>query len=210
MITMNLSSWADYKTLVSAKMLLMQYSETGTAYHVFSSESNSFMWCISLLKGSSDGTDFENSYKSAANAPLETKAASGRPERVAPSPQPNNTTEKWLGFHIEMTTEDQVKTLDIQFDTTVYLKGGEIYSSNCDASDIVKADVVLVSNPSYVVQADILKNVYMFPGHRITFLSSECMLMPTTVMLRVTYTKGGATDTIRSISALADYFKPNS
>jgi len=207
---MNVLSWSDFKTLASNKKLLMQYSDDGTNYEIFASEHGEFNWHITLSKGTSDATDFENNFKSAANAPLETKSDAGRPERVAPSPQPNNTTEKWKGFHIEIAAEDTTAVFDISFDTDVYLKGGIIYSDDCDCEDYVKADVVLKSNPAYVVQADLLKDVYMLPNLIIPFMSSECMYMPATVMLRVTYTKGTPTDTARCISAMADYFKVNS
>lgn len=204
-----LGIWTDYKTLVSSKKLLMQYEDTPNRYHVFSQEAGVFMWRISLPKGSAEATDFENNYKATANAPLECKADAGRPERVAPSPQPNNTTEAWKGFHLNLGSSDASGTIDISFSSNVYLKGGEVYSEDADPEDTVKVDVVLVSNPAYVVTADLLKDVYMLKNYPIRFMSSECMYLPSTVMLRVTYTKKTGDTTTRSISALADYFKVN-
>ena len=67
---MSVNSWSDYKTLVTNKTLLMQYSDDGNTYNIFAPEAQTFLWNISLLKGTSDATDFENNYKSAANAPM--------------------------------------------------------------------------------------------------------------------------------------------
>lgn len=205
---MEISSWSDFKNLVNGKMLLMQYVEAGNNYEISAPESSSFLWHTSLLKGSSDAADFETNFKATANQPLENKAAAGRPERVAASPQPNNTMEKWKGFHLEMAAEDTTATIDISFDHDVYLKGGNVYSDDCDCEDYVSASIVLKANPAYVIKADLLKNVYMAPNLLIPFISSECTFLPSTVMLRVTYTKGAPTDTARCVSALADYFEP--
>lgn len=206
---MNINTWAGFKALVNSKQLLIQYTESEAVYELFAPEAGSFMWATSLLKGTSDATDFENNFKPTANASLENKAGIGRPERVAASPQPNNTTEKWKGFHVEIGAEESAKTIDISFDTTVYLKGGTVYSNDCSSLDHVKADVVAKANPAYVIKANVLDGIFMLPGDKINFMSSECMLMPSTVMLRVTYTKGTPTDTARSVSALADYFETN-
>lgn len=67
---MNVNSWSDFKTLVTNKVLLMQYSDNGISYEIFAPEATVFLWTTSLVKGSSDATDFENNYKSAANAPM--------------------------------------------------------------------------------------------------------------------------------------------
>jgi len=207
---MEISSWSDFKALVSSKKLLIQYTDTGTNYEVFAPEAGEFLWQTALVKGSDDATDFETNFKSTANAPLEIKADYGRPERIAPSPQPNNTTEMWKGFQLFLDTDDESGTIDISFSANVYLKGGEIYSGDCDPEDKIKVDVVLVSSPTTVVTADLLKDVYMLKDYPIRFMSSECMWLPSTAMLRVTYTKKSGDTTTRSISALADYFKVNS
>jgi hypothetical protein len=67
---MNVASWSNYKTLVSNKLLLIQYSETNTHYEIFAPEGNAFLWAFTLLKGTSDATDFENNYKASANQKL--------------------------------------------------------------------------------------------------------------------------------------------
>lgn len=207
---MMIQSWTEFKSLVSNKKLLIQYVEGAGDYNVYASEAGEFMWAAILQKdGGADVTDFETNFKASANQPIENKADVGRPKRVATSPQPNDTTEKWKGFHMEIGTEETSKTIDISFDGLVYLKGGTVYSNDCSTLDHMKVDVVAKANPAYVIKANILSGIYMLPGNKINFLSSECMMIPSTVMLRVTYTKGTTTDTARSISMLIDYFETN-
>jgi hypothetical protein len=67
---MTLTSWSDFKTLVSNKTLLMQYSAGANSYEIFAPEAGVFMWHITLNSGTSDYTDFENNFKASANAPL--------------------------------------------------------------------------------------------------------------------------------------------
>lgn len=67
---MEVDTWANFKTLVTSKILLMQYSDAGSNYEIFAPEAQTFLWHISLVKGSSDATDFDNNYKAAANAPM--------------------------------------------------------------------------------------------------------------------------------------------
>jgi hypothetical protein len=202
---MNLSSWADYKTLVSSKMLLMQYSETASTYHVFSSEANVFMWCISLLKGSSDGTDFENNYKSTINKPLENKAGAGRPERVAASPQPNNTVEHWKGYQIALTSGNQSAYVDVEFSADIYLKGGRIISLDVDEDDYVSVEARLKSNDA-VYMPGLIETAYMLPNVALSFLSEECMLFPSILKLRITLTCPAADKNVTA-NILVDYFK---
>lgn len=67
---MNLTSWSDFKTLVTSKVLLMQYSVGSNSYEIFAPEAGVFMWHITLDSGTSDYTDFETNFKSSANAPM--------------------------------------------------------------------------------------------------------------------------------------------
>lgn len=207
MQVLEVCTWDRFKTLISSKKILIQYIDDGDGYVIVAPEDGVILWRIRLLKGTADATDFDNNFAATANRPLEIKADFGRPIRTTPSPQPNNTTEAWKGFHIDLATDDETGTMDISFGADVYLKGGEIYSEDADPADKLKVDVVLVSNPATVVTADLLKDVYMLKNYPIRFISSECMWLPSTVMLRVTYTKKSGDTTTRSISALADYFR---
>jgi hypothetical protein len=70
MQTMSVATWSEYKTLLTNKVLTIQYYDDGTSYNLFAPEAQTFLWSICLLKGSSDATDFETNYKPTANAPM--------------------------------------------------------------------------------------------------------------------------------------------
>jgi hypothetical protein len=70
MQTMSVTTWSDYKTLLTSKVLTIQYYDDGTSYNLFAPEAQTFLWSIVLLKGSSDATDFETNFISTANAPM--------------------------------------------------------------------------------------------------------------------------------------------
>ena len=77
---MLIDSWDNFKILVSTKALLMQYMERADTYEIFAPEAQTFLWNISLLKGSSDVIDFETNYKSDCNKPLEFRSVDGLPK----------------------------------------------------------------------------------------------------------------------------------
>ena len=69
-IIMPVNSWSDFKVLLSAKSLQIQYSETSAAYELYMAEVGIFLWNMSLPKDNgADVTDFENNYKPTANRP---------------------------------------------------------------------------------------------------------------------------------------------
>lgn len=59
-------SWNNFKTIVSSKVLSVQYDDLGDTYDVFAVEEE-ILWQASLYKGSSESTDFETNYKPTAN-----------------------------------------------------------------------------------------------------------------------------------------------
>ena len=79
MIEMPVSSWAQYKTLVSDKDLKIQYYETDERYELFSIEQGCIVWKIAILKDAeADVTDWEDNYKASANQPLGNNAYSAQ------------------------------------------------------------------------------------------------------------------------------------
>jgi hypothetical protein len=70
MQTMEISTWTEYKNLLTSKVLGIQYGESPTWYELYAPEAQTFMWHISLEKGTADATDFEANYKPTANAPM--------------------------------------------------------------------------------------------------------------------------------------------
>ena len=68
---MEASSWSNFKTLVSDKTLLIQYSENARGYNLYAPEASVFMWHIWVPKdGGADVADFETNFKPTANAPM--------------------------------------------------------------------------------------------------------------------------------------------
>lgn len=78
MILMPINSWDTYKsTVIVAKALMIQYSETSTNYDIYASE-DAFVWNISLSKdGGADVTDFETNYKPTANRAILARDSDG-------------------------------------------------------------------------------------------------------------------------------------
>lgn len=185
MRNISISNWSDFKTIIASKKLLMQYYDSTTKYNVFAVENSSLYWEISLLKDEgSDVTDFENNYKANCNAPLEVRSSAGRPARTSPSPQPNGTVQKLKGYQILLTSGNTDAYVDISFDHTVYIKGGNIVSAGVDEDDYVNAKTLLVSDDTVVVDG-IIDHGYMIPNVKLDFVSPECMEFPSYLKLRV-------------------------
>lgn len=198
-------SYSDFKTYITNKALLIQYTQDSNSYSLFAIEAGVISWQTNLLKGSSDATDFETNYKSTANAPLEIKAAVGRPLRVSASPQPANTIQHWKGYQLTIPAGQTSAYVDISFPSTVYLRGGNIVSPDVDYDDYVTVDILLAANSAPYVPG-LISNAHMIPSLPISFESAESMAFPTAVKIRVTLTttEADATDTHANI--LVNYF----
>lgn len=205
---MELGSWDLFKSLVSSKKLLIQYTEDSTGYQLSASEAGMFLWRYRILKDTDDATDFETNFKSSANAPLEIKASVGKPIRVAPSAQPVDTTESWKGFHVD-NDQDNYFYFDIEFSTDVYLRGGKVHCKEAVCGEMIDVDVVLKSDNTPVKEG-LLTTVPIIADHWITFMSEESLLLPSYLKLRVKYTKGSSQTSARCVTAIAQFFKPDS
>lgn len=204
---MNIISWTAFKSLVSSKGLLIQYTENTNTYDLYAIESNAFMWYYSLLMDSgSDQIDFETNFKSTANAPLEIKAASGRPLRVSASPQPMNTVEHWQGYQITVPVGQSSGYVDVSFANSVYVHGGYIVSPDVDFSDYVGVDVLLVANSAEYIPG-IISTAYMIPNLPVSFESYESMQFPPAVKFRVTLTLGDVHTADTHANILINYFE---
>jgi len=68
---MEVSSWSEFKSLLTSKQLLIQYSGNTRGYDLYASEAGVFIWHIWIPKDSgSDISDFETNFKPTANAPM--------------------------------------------------------------------------------------------------------------------------------------------
>lgn len=202
---MEVASWSDFKTLVTAKALLPQYMESGNIYDVFATEHGEFIWHVNVVKDTADGDDFEDNYKANYNKPLEIKAGVGRAERICVSPQPNNTTERWKGYEISCGTEDTSVAIDITFGTKIYLRGGFMYSKDVTNGDKAKVEIQTQIASVWTTIMTPMEDLYLVNGMRVEVLSSECMEFATTLRLKVTFTPA-ATGTAKKVYMLLDYY----
>ena len=205
MKTVNVTSWASWKTLIAAKNLLPQYIEHADRYDLFAVET-SIVWELSILKDDgADVIDFETNYKSTYNQPLEIKAAAGRPIRISASPQPANTVEHWKGYQITIPTGQTSAYVDISFPSTVYLKGGYIVSADVDFDDYVQVDVLVAANNA-TYMSGLISTAYMIPNMPVSFESAESMAFPSSLKIRVTLNAGAPDLTDIHANILVDYF----
>jgi hypothetical protein len=188
MITMDVSTWTAFKSLVTSKALLIQYTDLENKYEVYAAEAQTFIWHTVLMKdGETDVVDFETNFKSTANAPLEIKAGAGRPERTVNSPQPAGTRQRWKGYQITIAEGQTTAYVDVGFDTAMYVMGGLIYSPDVDEDDSVTVDILVKANDA-VYLSKMVDGVYLIPNMEISFMSSESMLFPSSVKFRITLT----------------------
>jgi hypothetical protein len=206
MITMNVATWSDFKTLVAAKKILMQYTDDGGKYHVFAIEHPGIAWAIRLLKdGSADVEDFEDNFKTNANKPLEVRSSSVRPPRVTASPQPDGTTETWKGFEIEFGTEDTEKSVYVTFDTIIYLRGGYMLADNVLDGDVLNATVEAFNGSTWNEVSHPMIDVPLSTKGKIEVVSPECLDFPTYLRLKVTITSQAGS--ARKYRGYLDYYK---
>jgi len=202
MKNVNVTSWAAWKSLVTAKALLPQYIETPDRYDVFAIEAN-LCWEISVLKnGGADVTEFEASYKSTYNKPLEIKAGPGRPIRTAASPQPINTVQHWKGYKLTLSAGQTSTYTDVSFPSLTYVKGGQFYCGNTQPDDHVSVDLYYGET---LILPTLLDSCYLVDNMLVPFVSPESMALAPEFKLRVTFA-GSSSLTARSVYALLEYY----
>ena len=207
MIIVPIASWTDFESLVSSKKLLMQYSEDPAGYEIYAPEGEIFVWNIHLLKGTSDGDDFEDNHKATSNKPLFVRGGADRPMRVSASPQPDGTVEHWKGYEISCGSGDSSKTIDVTFASKVYLRGGTMYSAEVVAGDKFKAEVQAdVGGGTWVTVLTPMEDIFLLANIPTVVTSPECMEMPTTTRLRVTFTPS-STGVAKKVYFFVNYFK---
>jgi len=207
MKNVNVSSWAAWKSLVLAKGMLPQYIESSDRYDLFAIEAN-ISWEFNILKdGGADVTEFEVSYKSTYNKPLEVKAGPGRPTRVAASPQPINTVQRWKGYKLTLPTGQTSAYLDISFGVLIYLKGGIIVpDGEADGSCRLSLDVLYGAN-DMVILPGILDGCYIMSDQPVNFVSPEAMAVAPELKIRLTISTESPLEEDRTVFITAEYFK---
>lgn len=206
MISMTLASWSDYKTIISSKKLLMQYSEFSDRYDIYASEAGIFLWSYSISKSdSTDVSDFESNFKSNANKPLEVRSSANRPARVSASPQPDNTAEHWKGFEVAFGTEDAEVSIYVTYASTIYLRGGWLLPDNVIDGDLLNVEVEAFNGTTWDLVKTPMEDVPLSTLEKIEVVSPECMEFPTYLRLKITITS--QTGAARTYRGYLDYYK---
>jgi hypothetical protein len=210
MNTIGYTTWLGIdglKAFVSAKKIPVNRIDEGYSWHIIATDGNITHECRIFKDNGTDHTDFETSYES-LNSAMAVRADLGRPQRVSPSSQPGNTTEKWKGYHVEIAENETEKTILINFPNDVFLRGGNIYSDDCSCKDYFTVDVVWTEYPAMVIYPNLLETIYMTKNTFIPFISAECMKFPPMLSLQITYYKYN--DSVaRCVSAVANFYEPN-
>lgn len=200
--------YSQFKSLLSSKALLGQYKELSDRYELFAIEGVYVSWETTILKDSDEGTDFEVNHKANYNKPLEIKAGPGRPPRMAPSPQPINTIQKFKGFMLTIPANETTATLDVQWASKdIYLKGGIIKAGvdMVSPTDTMKMDVLYAANDMLIVP-NILESIPLHNGGSLSFSSPESMYLAKELKLRITVSCSSAL-VDRHIHIIAEYFE---
>lgn len=165
MILMPISTWSEFKSLViEAKGLSYQFAESSDRYEIYASE-NLFVWNISLLKGTSDATDFETNYKTSGNSQAK--------ERVIQVLGKDNLS---LSPRASIFTVPKGTTYnyDKQLDATLVVRGGILFTQDGIVGDSLKVQVIdkddvlgLGATPgSPIVLGQYVKEWFVMPGIR--------------------------------------------
>lgn len=146
MQTMEITSWSDFKALVTAKGLLIQYTQVDNYYSIYAPESP-FLWHISLIQdGGSDQIDFETNYKSTANAPLEYRSVDGLPKYASAMFVDN------LSYWVDGTNGNlsisagQSGYLRTNFSVPFKLNGVDIHWENANFGDCINFEIGMYNN----------------------------------------------------------------
>lgn len=189
---MAIDTWSNYKTLINNKELEMQYNEFGDRYDIFASESP-FLWVITLLKNTSDATDFENNYKSNCNKQVHQVI------HISGFRRYDSGAENLYRYSVKDTaTANDTKTIDKKFTEPVYLYGG-IYEIVGNANDgdyleiqVIDIDNVLGYGTNFVLATFVEKEYINIERKYNEITSEDGDLIPTGVYLRVKYTAAGS------------------
>jgi hypothetical protein len=152
-------SWADFKALVIAKGLFMQYdtsSHDGNDYYNLWAKDGDDEFVCSIVNddpANSDQEDFETNYQDTCNKPLSSYSQEGKPNVIASS-RPNGTEtyfttvgDHWVnqtigdGKRMEWdfsNSDDEVsaptgfkrKRIDVVFIDSIWIKEGSLYFHN--------------------------------------------------------------------------------
>jgi len=182
-------SWSEFKNTVDLKHLNIQYTETEEEYYIWAVDNGDRYYCIiDKDVDTEDQQDFENNYKSKANAPQNPRSVDGKTIVRAESRPLDCTTvftcigdsDNNIGDGKELSwdfsnTEDEVpapagyrrKRLEFKFLDPVHIKEGAVYFYGAQKGSYVDFYIVCPAgnyyydnngNPQYATEDTIISH----------------------------------------------------
>lgn len=146
MQNMDIQTWADFKTLVVNKNLLIQYVSRDNVYDIYGAD-GPFLWHVIIVKdGGSDQVDFETNYKSTSNLPLEYRSVDGLTKFASAMFVDN------LGYWVDGSngiltiSSGQTGYVRTSFATNFSLNGVDIHWAGANLGDCVNFEIGVYSN----------------------------------------------------------------
>lgn len=187
---MEINSWSSFKSLIANKELSMQYTELEKRYDIYASEGH-FMWHCMIEKvspASSDQTDFENNYKSNANAKIY------EPTIINGFRKYSSDADDLYRESIKNTvTANQTNNFDKKFTFDVYIYGGvyEVVGTPNDGDyldiQVIDIDNVLGYGAGTVLATFVYKEYINTERKYNEITSEDGNKIPTGVYLRAKY-----------------------
>lgn len=195
-------SYSQWKSLLSSKGMLPQYIENTGSYDLFAVEAN-VSWETTILKGSSDGDDFETNIKSEANAPMEHRSSDGL-QKYASAMFVDS-----LNFYVDgengyiTIPAGQTGYSKTHFSVPFSLNGIDVHWVGANAGDYINLEVGVyteANNEASFTPLAIFGNKYRTIGDNSkTFQVDTVKIVPPTysgldVYIRTTYVNAGSAD----------------
>jgi hypothetical protein len=200
---MEITSWNTFKELVSAKGLLIQYTQVSNYYDIYAPESP-FLWHVVLVQdGGTDQTDFETNYKSSANQPLEYRSVDGLP-KFASAMFVDNLSYWVDGSNGILTVASgQTGYVRTNFSTNFSLNGVDIHWAGANLGDYVNFEVGVYNNNDTSSENNFIQLAQFANKYRVlnegtkTFNVDTVKTVPATyngltVYIRTTYANVGS------------------
>lgn len=142
-VTLN---WTDFKAKVAAKVLSIQYTESGVEYSLWAIDgADTYLAAIPKTNpASTDQTDFETNYKSSANKPITPRATDMTPY-VRVTEKTVGKTLKLKGFELTCTA-NATSSHQQKLTTDIELTGGTAHVDTPHHGDKIQVKIVDVDN----------------------------------------------------------------
>jgi 5-hydroxyisourate hydrolase-like protein (transthyretin family) len=170
-------NWDSFKSIVVDKRLFIQYVDLNNKYYVYASD-EPFIYLVTVDKGTTEATDFDENFKSEAN----------RPMTVSPSA----SQSQFIGKKLELAAEATTGYVEWVFDHGMYLHKMMPVPIDAEFGDYVEMTLHLVENDYQVTQYGY--TIYLSGNNpREWFVGMGAGYIPYGVKVRCTYNKAAGT-----------------